>query len=265
MCIPNRLITGGLIKGHRIESTNGEDTAVATKSNAAMVTDQASDKKRKAAEEAVSFVRSGTIVGLGTGSTVQFALEAIARRIKSDGLKIHGIPTSTRTETEAKRLGIPLTTLEDHPLVDLTIDGADEIDPQLNLIKGGGGALVREKVIATSSSDVLIIADDAKLVVRLGTTFPVPVEILPFARPLVERGLKALGSLPKLRTQANGSNYVTDNGNWILDARFARLDDPARMEREITLLAGVVDCGIFTGLADLALIGTADGVRRLRP
>lgn len=229
-----------------------------------MVPAAASQKKRRAAEEAVGFVRDGNVLGLGTGSTVQFALEAIARRIRSENLKVTGIPTSTRTETEARRLGIPLTTLEEHPLVDLTIDGADEIDPQLNLIKGGGGALVREKVVASSSSDVIIIADDAKLVVRLGTTFPVPVELLPFARPLVERGLRALGATAAPRKQPNGSAYVTDNGNWILDARFARIEDPAKMEREITMIAGVVDCGIFTGLADLALVGTSDGVRRLR-
>ena len=238
---------------------------MATKPGTAIVADATTEKKRQAAEEAVAFVRNGNVLGLGTGSTVQFALEALARRIKNEGIKVWGIPTSTRTESEAKRLGIPLTSLEDHPHVDLTIDGADEIDPQLNLIKGGGGALVREKVVATSSADVIIIADDAKLVVRLGTTFPVPVEILPFSRPLVERGLRALGSTPVLRKQQNGSNYVTDNGNWILDARFPRLDEPAKMEREITMLAGVVDCGIFTGLADLALIGTADGVRRLKP
>lgn len=238
---------------------------MATKPGTAVVGDVTTEKKRRAAEEAVAFVRDGHVLGLGTGSTVQFALEALARRVKNESIKVWGIPTSTRTDTEAKRLGIPLTSLEEHPQVDLTIDGADEIDPQLNLIKGGGGALVREKVVATSSADVIIIADDAKLVVRLGTTFPVPVEILPFSRPLVERALRALGSTPILRKQQNGSNYVTDNGNWILDARFPRIDEPAKMEREITMLAGVVDCGIFTGLADLALVGTADGVRRLKP
>ncbi len=238
---------------------------MATKPTTTMVADAAREKKKRAAEEAVAFVRDGHVLGLGTGSTVQFALEALSRRIKNEGIKVWGIPTSTRTETESKRLGIPLTTLEDHSQVDLTIDGADEIDPALNLIKGGGGALVREKVVATSSADVIIIADDAKLVVRLGTTFPVPVEILPFSRPLVERGLRALGSMPTLRKQQNGSNYVTDNGNWILDARFPRIDEPAKMEREITMVAGVVDCGIFTGLADLALVGTADGIRRLKP
>lgn len=238
---------------------------MATKPSTAIVANVATEKKRQAAEEAVAFVRDGQVLGLGTGSTVQFALEAVSRRIKNEGIKVWGIPTSTRTETESKRLGIPLTTLEDHPHVDLTIDGADEIDPQLNLIKGGGGALVREKVVATSSADVIIIADDTKLVVRLGTTFPVPVELLPFSRPLVERALRALGSTPTLRKQPNGSNYITDNGNWILDARFPRIDEPAKTEREITMLAGVVDCGIFTGLADLALVGGAEGVRRLKP
>jgi ribose 5-phosphate isomerase A len=238
---------------------------LAAKSKAATVSDITVEKKRRAGEEAVAFVRAGNIVGLGTGSTVQFTLEALARRIRDEGLEMRGIPTSKRTEVEAKRLGIPLTTLDDHPVVDLTIDGADEIDPRLNLIKGGGGALVREKVVASSSESVVIIADDAKLVVRLGSTFPVPVEILPFARPLVERGLRALGSTPVLRRQKSGETYVTDNGNWILDAKFPRIDEPAKTEREITLIAGVVDCGIFTGLADVALVGTADGVRRLKP
>lgn len=235
--------------------------AIKTKTSA--VVDMAGQKKRLAAEEAVAFVRDGMTVGLGTGSTVQFALDAIANRIRTEGLKIIGIPTSVRTDLESKRLGIPVSTLDEHPSVDLTIDGADEIDPRLNLIKGGGGALVREKVVATSSTDVIIIADDTKLVVRLGTTFPCPVEFLPFARPLVERGLRALGATPTLRKNKEGSTYVTDNGNWIYDARFRSIPDPAKFEREITLIAGVVDCGIFTGLADLAFIGGPDGVRRL--
>lgn len=221
------------------------------------------EKKRRAAFEALRFVKPGMVLGLGTGSTVQFFLEGLAERIKKEGWRVKGIPTSLRTEAEAKRLGIPVTTLDESPRIDLTVDGADEVDPRLNLIKGGGGALVREKVVATSSSVVVIIADDSKFVARLGSTFPVPVEVLPFARVLVERGLGALGGTPSLRLK-DGRPYVTDNGGWILDARFRDLPSPAKMEQEITMMAGVIDCGIFTGLADVVLLGTDAGVKQLQ-
>lgn len=219
------------------------------------------EKKRAAAVQACRLIKSGTVLGLGTGTTFRYALEEIGRLIRS-GVNIVGVPTSTQTEVEAKRLRIPLTTLDEHPRVDLTIDGADEIDPRLNVIKGGGGALVREKVVATSSRTVAIIADESKFVSRLGSTFPVPVEVIPFAKALVERGLNALGAYSSLR-MVKGKPYVTDNGGWILDARFPAIPDPARYEREITMIAGVIDCGIFTGLADVAFLGTSDGVRRI--
>lgn len=234
-----------------------------SKLNVGVVMDPNADKKRRAAEAAAALVRDGMTLGLGTGSTVHFWLEAVARRIHDENLRVSGVPTSSRTEHEARRLGIPLTTLDHDPTLDFMVDGADEIDGRLNLIKGGGGALVREKVVASSTKDVVIIADEGKLVPRLGTTYPVPVEVLPFARPYVDRGLRALGGTPTLRKQPNGSNFITDNGNWIVDARFGGIPDPVRFEREITMLSGVLDCGIFTGLADVALIGTATGVRRL--
>lgn len=219
------------------------------------------EKKRAAAEEACRLIKSGMVLGLGTGTTVRYALEQIARMIRS-GVNVVGVPTSTWTEQESKRLKIPLTTLDEHPRVDLTIDGADEIDPRLNLVKGGGGALVREKVVATSSRTVAIIADESKFVSRLGSTFPVPVELIPFAKALVERGLNTLGAYSSLR-MVKGKPYVTDNNAWILDARFPAIPDPVRFEREITMLPGVLDCGIFTGLADVAFLGTSNGVRRI--
>lgn len=221
------------------------------------------EKKRRAGLDALRFVRPGMTLGLGTGSTVQFFLEALADKVRKEGWRVKGVPTSTRTEAEARRLGIPLTTLDESPRIDLTVDGADEVDPRLNLIKGGGGALVREKVVASSSNLVVIIADDSKFVARLGSTFPVPVEVLPFARVLVERGLGALGGVPSLRLK-DGKPYVTDNGGWIVDARFRDLPNPAKMEQEITMISGVIDCGIFTGLADVVLLGTDSGIRQLQ-
>ena len=208
------------------------------------------------------FVKPKMKLGLGTGSTVQFMLDELGRRVK-EGLDIVGVPTSTTTERECKRLKIPLTTLDETPKLDLMIDGCDELDARLNLIKGGGGALVREKVVASSSQTVVIIADDTKYVARLGSSFPVPVEVLPFARAYVTRGLKALGATPNQRMLTDGKPYVTDNGGWILDARFPYIQDPVKMEQEITLMSGVFDCGIFTGLADIALVATGDGVHRL--
>jgi len=220
------------------------------------------DKKRAAAMEACAFVKPNMKLGLGTGSTVQFLLEELSRRIKA-GLDVVGVPTSRKTEEECKRLKIPLATLDDHPRLDLMIDGCDEVDARLNLIKGGGGALVREKVVASSSQTVVIIADDSKYVARLGSTFPVPVEVLPFARAYVMRGLKAVGSNPVQRMTKDGKPYVTDNGGWILDARFPYIPDPVKVEQEITFMSGVLDCGIFTGLSDIALVGTSEGIVRL--
>lgn len=218
-------------------------------------------KKKAAALEACKSVRSGMVLGLGTGSTVRYALEELAR-LHQAGTRLVGVPTSRATEEAARRLGIPVSTLDEHPKLDLTIDGADEIDPQLRLIKGGGGALLREKVVAAASRSVLIVADESKFVSMLGTTFPVPVEVAPFARAVVTKRLQDLGSRP-VRREAGGKAYVTDNGNEILDARFPSLPDPAVLEREIKMTPGVAEVGLFVGLATRALLGSDSGVRHV--
>jgi ribose 5-phosphate isomerase A len=219
-------------------------------------------KKKAAALAACGLVRSGMVVGLGTGSTVQFVLEELARRQKA-GERFLGVPTSRRTEDECRALRIPLTTLAEHPDLALTIDGADELDARLHLIKGGGGALLREKVVAAATREVVIVADEAKLVATLGTTFAVPVETVTFAEAPVRRRLEALGA--KVSKRANdGRDYLTDNGHLILDARFASIPDPAGLERAIKMTPGVAEVGLFVGLAHRAYVAGDAGVRELR-
>ena len=220
------------------------------------------EEKEAAGRAAAKLVRDGDIVGLGTGSTAYFAVVALGERVK-DGLKIIGIPTSVRTADLARAVGIPLTTLDEHPEIDITIDGADEVDPKLNLIKGGGGALTREKVIATASKNMVVVADSGKVVAVLGK-FPLPVEVIAFARTVVETKIVALGGSPKLRLKADGSPFVTDNGNEILDCSFGKIADPAALARELNGMPGVVEHGLFIGLAKLALVGKGDSVEELR-
>ena len=220
-------------------------------------------EKEAAGRAAAKLVRDGDIVGLGTGSTAYFAVVALGERVKA-GLKIIGIPTSVRTADLARAVGIPLTTLDDHPAIDITIDGADEVDPKLNLIKGGGGALTREKVIATASKKMVVVADSGKIVRVLGK-FPLPVEVIAFARTVVERKIVALGGLPKLRLKPDGSPYLTDNGNQILDCSFGKIDDPPALARELNGTPGVVEHGLFIGLAKLAIVGRGDSVEEIRP
>jgi ribose 5-phosphate isomerase A len=219
-------------------------------------------EKELAGRAAAEFVRDGNIVGLGTGSTAYFAVVALGERVKA-GLKIVGIPTSMATEDLARRLGIPLTTLDEHPEVDITIDGADEIDPCLNLIKGGGGALLREKVVASVSKKMVVVGDSSKAVPTLGK-FPLPVEIIPFARPVVERKLAGLDATAKLRLKPDGSPFITDNGNHILDANFGRIDDPPYVAQSLNETPGVVEHGLFIGFAKLALIGRGNAVAEIR-
>jgi ribose 5-phosphate isomerase A len=218
-------------------------------------------EKELAGRAAAKLVRDGDIVGLGTGSTAYFAVVALGERVKA-GLKITGIPTSIATEELACKLGIPLTTLDEHPEIDITIDGADEIDPKLNLIKGGGGAALREKVVASVTKKLVVVADSSKVVRALGR-FPLPVEIIPFARPVVERKLASLGASSQLRLRSDGQVYVTDNGNHILDASFGRIAAPASLARSLSETPGVVEHGLFIGLAKLALIGQEGAVREL--
>jgi ribose 5-phosphate isomerase A len=219
-------------------------------------------EKELAGRAAAKLVRDGDVVGLGTGSTAHFAIVGLGERVKA-GLKIVGIPTSNASAELARSVGIPLATLDQHPAIDIDIDGADEINPQLNLIKGGGGALLREKIIAAASKKMVVIADSSKTVRTLGK-FPLPVEIVAFAQAVVEKKIRALGATPKLRTKRDGSTYLTDNGNPILDCSFGKIEDPVALARILSDMPGVVEHGLFIGLAEGALIGRGGGVDEIQ-
>jgi ribose 5-phosphate isomerase A len=221
------------------------------------------EEKEAAGRAATELVRDGDVVGLGTGSTAYFAVVALGERVKA-GLNITGIPTSLQTADLARAAGIPLTTLDEHPEIDITIDGADEIDSKLNLIKGGGGALLREKVVASASRKMVVVADSGKIVPVLGK-FPLPVEIISFARAVIEKKIVALGGSPKLRCKSDGSPYLTDNGNQILDCSFGKIADPAELARELSGIPGIVEHGLFIDLATVALVGRGNRVEELRP
>jgi len=221
--------------------------------------------KQVAAAKAVEYVQSGMVLGLGTGSTTRYATEMIGERIRDGRLHdIVGVPTSSATEKLAKEVGIPLTTLKDHPGLDLTIDGADEVDPDLTLIKGLGGALLYEKIVARASRQEIIIVDESKLVQVLGTRSPLPVEVIPFGWGTYMDALRRFGCEPALRLLGT-QPYVTDEGNYIVDCRFKHIKNPKQVERELNLIPGVVENGIFIGLASLVLVASASGVRELRP
>jgi ribose 5-phosphate isomerase A len=215
--------------------------------------DMRDQEKQAAARAAVELVENGQIVGLGSGSTAALAVRFLAERVRA-GLKIVGIPTSQKTAELAGQLGIPLTTLEEHSRIDIDLDGADEIDPQLNLIKGGGGAFLREKIIASISRRFIVIADSAKPVERLGK-FPLPVEVIPFAQSLIKGEVEALGAEVKLRQYAYGNPYVTDEGHHVLDCTFGEITDPPALAEKLRRIPGVVEHGLFIGMAEMALIG----------
>jgi len=218
------------------------------------------ESKRTAGRRAAELIQTGTTVGLGTGSTVYFTLERLAERIAEEGLEVRGVPTSRDTETKAREFGIPLCGLESAVELDLTIDGADEIDGEFRMIKGGGGALLREKVVASLSKRVAIVVHQAKVVEHLGAGFNLPVEVVPFARAPVARSLAALGCEPLLRVDDNGQPYRTDNGNEILDCAFAGgIADPEALALALAGLPGVVESGLFLGLCDTLIIGQDDG------
>lgn len=218
-----------------------------------------SKAKECAGRRAADMVVDGTVVGLGTGSTVYFTLVRLAERIREEGLSIQGVPTSIDTETKARSMGIALTTLGEVEALDLTIDGADEIDGQFQMIKGGGGALLREKVVAHATRHQVIIVGRDKLVERLGSTFDLPVEVVPFALPMVEREIRGLGAEPRRRV-ADGDEYRTDNGNAILDCHFpGGIEDPAAMESRLDSIPGIVETGLFIGLAHTCVVGGEDG------
>lgn len=216
--------------------------------------------KEVAALKAVEYVRDGMVVGLGTGSTAAFAIRALGQRV-AQGLAVQTIATSGESERLARELSIEVVTLEDEPVIDLTIDGADEVDPNLDLIKGMGGALLREKIVATASTREVIIVDPSKKVRKLGTKSPLPIEVIPFAWPLVHRELMEGGLRSKLRTAKDGQDtYETDNGNLVLDCVFPEgIDDPSRMESQINRMAGVVENGLFIGLTHIVIVGNEDG------
>lgn len=220
-----------------------------------------SNSKRVAGRKAAERVQSGQIVGLGTGSTVFYTLERLGERVRDDGLELRGIPTSTDTETKARGFGIPLMTLDElEGKIDLTIDGADEINGDFHMIKGGGGALLREKVVASLSREVTIIVHAEKVVADLGAAFPLPVELVPFARTPVRRALQALGAEPLLRVDEHGHPFLTDNGNEILDCAFeGGIADPDALALALSGIPGVVESGLFLDLCDHLVIGLADG------
>src|SRR5260370_13458338 len=220
------------------------------------------EEKEVAGRAAAGLVRDGDVVGLGTGSTAYFAVVALGERVKA-GLKIIGIPTSVHTADLARQLGIPLTTLDEHPEIDITIDGADEVDPNLNLIKGGGGALLPEKVVASASKKMVVVADSTKVVPVLGK-FPLPVEIIDFARTVIEKKIAALVATTKLRTKSDGKPFVTDEGHHILDCSFGQIADPPALARELSGMPGVVEHGLFIGLAKLVVVGRGASVDEIQ-
>jgi len=223
------------------------------------------DAKRRAALEAVKRVRDGSVVGLGSGSTVAYAIRELGRRVREENLRILGVPSSYKTLLLAVECGVPLTTLNEHPLLDLDIDGADQIDGELNLIKGMGGALTREKIVAAASKRLIVIADETKLVSSLGEGQLLPIEVLPFALPLVADRIRRIGGKPKLRERKDSSGpYVTDNGNFILDVDFGVIEDPKDLESRIKRIPGVIETGLFIEMTDEALIGTRSGVKILK-
>ena len=222
--------------------------------------------KRVAGVRAVDFVRAGMLVGLGTGSTAEFAIEELSRRIKDGRLSdISCVPSSERTKDFAQTLGLDLVELGSQKKINVTIDGADEIDPDFNLIKGGGGALLREKVLAQNSQRNVIIADESKLSKRLGSNFPLPVEVFEFAIEAEKGYLESLGGEARLRIAQDGSPFLTDQGNFIVDWSFGEMDDPSSLADCLSARAGIVEHGLFIGTASDIIIGSVLGVKHIVP
>ena len=223
------------------------------------------EAKRKAALEAVKHVKDGFIVGLGSGSTAAFAIEALGERMKREKLRVMGIPTSYQAFLLAVECGIPITTLDEHPEINVTIDGADQITPELNLIKGMGAALAREKIVAAASKLNIIIADQQKKVKVLGeNNQSVPIEVLPFAISLVKRKIIAAGGKPVLREgKGKLGPVITDNGNAILDANFGEIAKPGELDAKLKMIPGVVETGFFVGLTDIVYLGTSSAVEKI--
>lgn len=220
--------------------------------------------KRAAARRAAAEAEDGMVLGLGSGSTAAFAIEELARRVEN-GLRVAGIPTSERTAALARRLGIPLTGFAEHRRIDLAIDGADQVERgTLNLVKGLGGALLREKIVASASRRFLVVVDETKLVERLGARTPIPVEILPFGHEATLDHLATLGCSPRLRL-AGAAPFVTDGGNHIADCAIIRIGDAAALAERLAAIAGVIETGLFIGMTSAAIIGRSDGVEVMNP
>jgi ribose 5-phosphate isomerase A len=217
--------------------------------------------KKLAAERAVQFIENGMIVGLGTGSTAELAIRKLGGMTK-EGLKIQAIPTSMKSKKLASELGIPIIELDDTIEIDVTIDGADEVDSHLNLIKGGGGALTREKIVAYHTKKEIIAVDETKIVKGLGADFPVPVEVTKFAWAATKKTVVELGCTAELRTIL-GEKFITDNGNYIIDCDFGRIAQPEVLEKDINAIPGVVENGLFINLADLVIVGSRQGIMTL--
>ena len=223
----------------------------------------ANDQEKEAAARAsLRFIKDGQVVGLGTGSTAAHFIRLLGEQVKN-GFRIRGIPSSDRSGEQATSMGIPLTTLDECQQIDVTVDGADEVDPQLRLIKGGGGALLREKIVASATRQLVIVADATKRVPVLGM-FPLPVEVIKFAQALVVKKIEALGAQVALRRDANGKPYLTDERNHILDCRFGQIPDADVLARQLSDMPGVVEHGLFIGMASVVLVAEGGDVVELR-
>jgi len=219
--------------------------------------------KKRAALEAVKHVKDGFVVGLGSGTTAAYAVQEIGEKIRRGDLQVLGVPTSHQALMLAVSCGIPLTTLDEHPKLDLTIDGADQIDRELNLIKGMGGALTKEKIVASAAKQFVVVADETKLVEKLGVNHPIPLEVLPFALPVVMVKLRELGGKPILREgKGKVGPVVTDNGNFVVDVDFGVVDVPRELDLKLKSVPGVLETGLFVGMADVVYVGGRSGVRR---
>jgi ribose 5-phosphate isomerase A len=219
-------------------------------------------QKRRAAEAAVEYVKDGQVVGLGTGSTARYVLLALAERVKA-GIKLRGVPTSRETADLARTLGITLVETDDQWQIDVAIDGADQVDPNLNLIKGGGGALLKEKIVATAAREFIVVVDESKRVPFLGGSMPLPIEVVPFGWGSTARQIETVGGKVKLR-EGDGRIFLTESGHYILDLSIDRIADPVALESRLNLIPGVVETGLFVKRTSLLVVGTATGVERQR-
>lgn len=223
------------------------------------------EAKKRVASEAVKHVKDGFVIGLGSGSTAAYVINEIGLMKKQDRLELLGVPSSSQAMLLAVQSGIPLTTLDEHPNLDLAIDGADEVDNKLNMIKGGGGALTKEKIVASAAKQVIIVADETKLVEKLGTTFRVPIEVLPFALATVTSSIKKLGGNPFLREgKRKVGAVITDNGNYILDVEFGSINDAKELNQKLKFIPGIIETGLFIDIADIVYLGKEDGMIKLQ-